>query len=288
MNNVISISSSAMLVTLSLSAYSGNKLDRSVSDEIDSSKNTMTRAGKYTKSLFADEASLKAISQHDSATRIIHKQYTMPWAYDGVALLPMGNYMTYLGVMGQRDTERKALVSMFISNYNMLVSAQAFKLGDLFDRDDYLSDVDVASKFRTDIKFSPLPDSGDFRVDINEEGLSQLKERYDTQLNLALQGAMESLSKRFKDILTPMVTQLREVEVGEKKPRIFSSLLSNARELIDLIPTMNLTNDTQLESARQQLLAILDGVDTEDLKDDDMMRRQVRDTASELLEKFSW
>ena len=287
MNN-ISLSSSALLVTLSLSAYSGNKLDRSVSDEIDHSKNTQTRAGKYTKSLFADEQTLKAIGQHDSETRQIHKQYTLPWAYSGVALLPMGNYMTYLNMMGQREKEREALVSAFLTNYSTIIGAQAFKLGDLFDKDDYPSETEVATRFKFNLQFSPLPESGDFRVDIGNEGLNELRSKYDSQLQSAVSVAMSDLSERFKTILTRMVTQLREVPEGEKRPRIYESLLGNARDLIELMPAMNIANDTQLEYARQQLLDVIDGVETEDLKDDDLMRRRVREAASDILDKWDF
>ena len=287
MNNV-SLSSSALLVTLSLSAYSGNKLDRSVSDEIDHSKNTRTRAGKYTKSLFADEASLKAIAQHDSATRQLHKQYTLPWSFDGVALLPMPLYMQYLNVMGQRERERKVLVTDFLSNYNSIISQQAFKLGDLFDRDDYPSEYEVSTKFRFDTQFNPLPESGDFRVDIGHEGLKQLQDKYEVQIQNAVKDAMDSLLERFKVVVQRMVTQLREVGDDEKKPRIYESLLGNARDLIDMIPSMNIANDTQLEYFRQQLNDVIDGVETEDLKDDDLLRRRVHQTASDILDKWSW
>jgi hypothetical protein len=287
MNN-ISLSSSALLVTLSLSAYSGNKLDRSVSDEIDHNKNTQTRAGKYTKSLFADEQTLKAIGQHDSATRQMHKQYTLPWSFDGVALLPMGNYMTYLNMMGQREKEREALVSAFLTNYSTIIGAQAFKLGDLFDKDDYPSETEVATRFKFNLQFSPLPESGDFRVDIGNEGLNELRSKYDSQLQSAVSVAMSDLSERFKTILTRMVTQLREVPEGEKRPRIYESLLGNARDLIELMPAMNIANDTQLEYARQQLLDVIDGVETEDLKDDDLMRRRVREVASDILDKWDF
>ena len=283
-----SLSSSALLVTLSLSAYSGNKLDRSVSDEIDHNKNTQTRAGKYTKSLFADEASLKAIAQHDSSTRQLHKQYTLPWTFDGVALLPMPLYMQYLNVMGQREQERKALVTSFLANYNNIISQQAFKLGDLFDRDDYPSEWEVSTKFRFDIQFNPLPESGDFRVDIGTEGLKKLQDKYEAQLQTAVQDAMSSLLDRFKLVVQRMVTQLRDTEVDEKKPRIYDSLLGNARDLIDMIPAMNIANDTQLEYFRQQLHNTIDGIETEDLKLDDFLRRRVRDTASDILDKWSW
>jgi hypothetical protein len=54
------------------------------------------------------------------------------------------------------------------------------------------------------------------------------------------------------------------------------------------MPAMNIANDTQLEYARQQLLDVIDGVETEDLKDDDLMRRRVREVASDILDKWDF
>jgi hypothetical protein len=200
----------------------------------------------------------------------------------------MGNYMTYLNMMGQREKEREALVSAFLTNYNTIIGAQAFKLGDLFDKDDYPCEVEVATRFKFNLQFSPLPESGDFRVDIGNEGLNELRTKYDSQLQSAVSVAMSDLSERFKTILTRMVTQLREVPEGEKRPRIYESLLGNARDLIELMPAMNIANDTQLEYARQQLLDVIDGVETEDLKDDDLMRRRVREVANDILDKWDF
>lgn len=41
------IQNSAMLVDLNISVWTGRKMDKTVSDEIDASKNTKARAGNY-------------------------------------------------------------------------------------------------------------------------------------------------------------------------------------------------------------------------------------------------
>ena len=60
--NVVSkLSSSAVLVNLSLSVWSGRKLDKRVSQEVDEAKSTKTRAGNYHKNLLAGTEKLDAI-----------------------------------------------------------------------------------------------------------------------------------------------------------------------------------------------------------------------------------
>ncbi len=286
--NAITLSSSAMLVSLSLSSYSGNKTDKQTTQEIDRDKNTNARAGRYVKNLFTDEHRLKEISQHDAITRQIHRAMTMPWSYDGVSLLPATLYMNYVNAMNTRKAERAALVSEFLQHYTTIVSAQAFKLGDLFNRDEYPDAADIQSKFSFDLTFTPLPEAGDFRVDIGNTGIEELRAQYEHTTQMALESAMGTLRERLSSILQRLVTQLRDVDEGEKRPRIYDSLIGNTRELIDLLPAMNLTGDMQLDTARTALLDAIDGVTTEDLRDSDMTRRAVRDTAQELLDKWSW
>ena len=65
-------------------------------------------------------------------------------------------------------------------------------------------------------------------------------------------------------------------------------LFRSTKELIDLLPAMNLTGDSQLTAAYRALEDAIDGVTTDDLRDDDMTRRAVRNTAQELLDKWQW
>ena len=65
-DNVAKLTSSALIVALNLSVWTGRKLDKTVSYEIDSEKNTKAHAGNYQKNLFAGVNSLKAINQKAS------------------------------------------------------------------------------------------------------------------------------------------------------------------------------------------------------------------------------
>jgi hypothetical protein len=48
----------------------------------------------------------------------------------------------------------------------------------------------------------------------------------------------------------------------------------------------NLTNNSALEDARQQLEAALNGVTTEDLRESAYERRKVKDSVDDMLSKF--
>ena len=72
----------------------------------------------------------------------------------------------------QNEFER--LVTEFINTYKDEVINVHMKLGDLFLREDYPTTDELKRKFAFSINYMPLPDAGDFRVDIGNEALAEL------------------------------------------------------------------------------------------------------------------
>jgi hypothetical protein len=170
------------------------------------------------------------------------------------------------------------------------VSAAAFNLGDLFDRDEYPDAEKVRTKFGFNYYFTPVPMAGDFRVDTNEAALAELKQHYEQQYNSRLEKAMRDVWQRMHDCLTHMKDRLTdEVVDGDAKKKIFrDSLIENAMELIDMMPALNLTNDPKLTQASNDLRKALVGMDVKELRDNKTARESVRMDVEEILSKFSF
>jgi len=137
MNNSISIGSSAMLVELSIRSWTGRKLDKSVSAEIDVAKNTKTSVVNANKNLMAGTGVLDKIIKYAANARAWHISQTLPWTDNGSRLLPMSNFMVYKDQLGKMEEGYNALVDKFIDAYPNLITAAAFQLGDLFERTEY-------------------------------------------------------------------------------------------------------------------------------------------------------
>ena len=108
--SIPSISSSAMLVELNISTWTGRKLDKQVSAEIDAQKQTTTRAGNYNKKLFADEPAFDAISKFAGNARTFHYHATMPWSDSGLRLLTTAMYFDYHKAISHAEQEFNQLV----------------------------------------------------------------------------------------------------------------------------------------------------------------------------------
>ena len=297
-NNSITIASSAMLVELSISAWTARKLDKKVSAQVDVDKQTQTRAGNYNKNLLAGTGFLDTIQKYAAGARHWHMTQTLPWSDNGLRLLPMGNFIAYKENLAQLEKNYMALVDKFIVAYPNLVSAAAFQLGDLFDRQEYPDADRVARKFSFGVNYMPVPMAGDFRIDINEEAKSEIvqscEKAYANRLNNAMKDAWERLHKvllRMSDRLAVDLVDADEDEDRGKviKPRVFKdTMLEEATELVSLLQHFNVTKDPSMDQARIDLDNAIKNHDSTDLRQDMLAREAVKNKVDAILSKFSF
>lgn len=294
MENTISIASSAMLVELSISTWTARKLDKKVSAEVDVSKGTKTQAGNYNKNLLAGTGFLDTIVKYAANTRSWHLSQTLPWSDNGLRLLPTSNFMNYTKQRTLLEENYMALVAKFLVAYPNLVSAAAFQLGDLFDRDEYPSVEKIANKFKFHVNFLPVPMAGDFRIDINEEAKSDIISSCNVAYEERLNNAMRDAWSRLHDCLTRMSERLTIDKVAsddgfEHKGRVFrNTLVENAVELTELLKHFNLTKDNNLEQARLDLYNAIKHHDADSLRNSHEAREIVKSKVDEILGKFNF
>jgi hypothetical protein len=276
------IQNSAMLVDLNIGVWTGRKMDRKVSDEIDVSKNTKSRGGNYHKKLLAGTQKLDELQKLVSAIRIWHYEQTLPWSDGGSRLLPMKNFFDYKATLGDYETQFRDGVQAFLTEYPTLVTAAAFQLGDLFDSEEYPDVSKLENKFRMKYVFLPVPDMGDFRIDVNDAHKQELEQQYKTFYENKLSEAMQDAWDRLHDCLTKMSTKL----AGDEKQIFRDTLVTNAVDMCELLTKLNVTNDTKLETARKKLESVLVGVTANELRKDDDLRVDVKTRVDEILAMF--
>jgi len=167
------------------------------------------------------------------------------------------------------------------------VAAAAFQLGTLFDRKEYLSRNQVASRFSMESTFAPLPIAGDFRLDIESEIQQDLINQYEAKANAMLEQANQDAWARLHDVLTRMSDRLSIGEDGKKKV-FHETLITNAEELCGLLTKLNVANDPKLETARKRLENTLIGVSTKELREEDDTRAETKRRVDDILSSFDW
>lgn len=275
LNNITSLSTSALIVNLSISVWTGRKLDKRVSQEIDQGKNTKARAGNYHKNLFAGSTSLEHVNKLAGEIRTWHYHMTQPWGDNGDRILNVASMLEYRMQLENYEQQFVDAVNVFLKEYNTLISTAAFTLGDLFVREDYPEAEEIESKFGFNYMFSPVPMAGDFRLDINMQGLQELQAQYEEALKNRVQMAMDDAWGRVTKVLNHMSDKLEDTAEGKHK--IFrDTLVDNAIDLCEVLRNFNLTGDPKLETVRKRLEALLRGLDGDSLRQSVELRHAVK------------
>lgn len=265
------ISSRAVLVDLNLSVWTARKLDKQVSKEIDQAKHTLTKAGNYNKNILAGVDQLDRINKLASEIREWHSRQTLPWADSGTRLLPMLNFFDYKQRLSEYEGLFNESVKEFIDDYPHLISTMAYKLGGLFDRSEYPDADKVASKFSMKYTILPVPEVGDFRINVNDDIKKEIEQHYEKAYAERLDAAMTDAWGRLHSTLEHMIDRLG----GDDKKIFRNSLMENALELTNLLTKLNVANDPKLEQARVALEQSLVGVTPDELRSNKHIRDDV-------------
>lgn len=282
----VSIASMAMLVELRISTWTARKRDVSTTEDLNKAKNATDGASNVYKYLMAGSDHLKKIEKYAAKCRAWNGQQTLPWM-KGIGLLPMENFFDYRQQLGTMEANFNALVEEFIKAYPSLVSAQAFKLGDYFDANEFPDVSTLPRKFKFEYNFLPVPEAGDFRLKCEEAVRADLAEQYDRMFNERLAEAMRDPWDRLHDALTHMATRLTDTAEGERN--IFrDSLVNKPLELCALLTKLNVTKDPQLEEARRMLEIALSRADLDDLRNHADARVELKNDVQNIINKFNW
>lgn len=288
--DIVSISSSSMLVDLSIRSWTGTKIDRDTTQMVDTVNATTSNAGKYQKNLFAGTKDLHDINKFDSRIRAWNISQTLPWSDKGQRLLPSSKFFEYKQALSNFEAMRKDMIEKFLERYDILIDEAEQTLGGLFKRDDYPEKAQVAKQFEFKYSFLPVPVAGDFRVDIGNDAVEELHTQFNASVNDRVNNAMADVTWRLEDCLRRMSERLADNETDAiSKKKIFrDTLVTNAQELCEDLKHLNITNNAQIEEARKQLSKVVMDIDAETLRDSSHARQEVKAEVDDILSKFNW
>lgn len=280
---VPSIASSAMLVDLSISVWTARRKDKAATNDLLADKRAAKSAGAFNKNLLADCEELIAIQKFAANARNMHYGMTLPWTDSGLRLLPTAKFFAYQAAMTRLQNEFDALVERFLGAYTWQVAQVHAKLGDLFVRDEYPTTEAVRCKFAFRLSYIPVPEVGDWRVDMENEARSMLREQYETFYRQQTERAVQS---KVDDLRKQLTTFVRQLGTGDEKGRIFDSTIDNIRELAEMLAVSNFTGNPVLTEAQETLERTLAGVVKDDLVRNPTFRESTREEMQKVLKSL--
>jgi hypothetical protein len=282
----MSISSSAVLVELNISVWPASKIDREITDQVNANASAVRDASQTKKNLFAGTGIRKDIEKFASRVRLYHNQHTLPWADKGERMLPTALFMEYKQTMNAHEQTFNMMCNNFFCEYPRLVSEAPINLGAMYKASDYPDLNEVKQKFGFKRSVNPLPESGDFRLDIPQQDLAEMRNEFESKFDERLADAMRAPWERLHKMLADMSEKLKDN--GEEKKRYHDTLITNPIELCELLTKLNVTNDPKLEEARRELERAMLGVSIEAIKEDSHEREQLKSKVDAIIGKFNW
>lgn len=284
----MSISASAVLVELNISVWPASKLDREITDQVNASASAVRGASQTKKNLFAGTSLRKDISDFAARVRLYHNKHTLPWADKGERMLPTALFMDYKQTMNGFEQTFNMMCNNFYIEYPRLVAEAPTNLGALYKADDYPNLEEVKLKFGFKRTVKPVPEAGDFRLDIPAHDLDEMREEFMKQQDNKLAEAMREPWDRLHEMLVGISKKLTDVDGDDTKKRYHDTLISNPIELCGLLTKLNVTNDPKLEEARKQLELAMIGADIESIKEHAPARSELKSKVDDILKRFEW
>lgn len=268
----------ALLTRIIISRWTATKNDKQVAAEIDRA-HSATNSGKFTK-LLVDKTHTKGLMTSAGQIRQFHYSLTLPWDDDGDRLLPAKSLQKYNDGLRHLKAEDERLRHEFYAVYPTLVASAQKRLGTLYDPKDFPAVSELPGKYDMKILQKGVPDAKDFRVNVGDEVAAQIKASITTENDTKFRQAMKDCYRRMDEVVGHISKTLRQED-----PRIFKTLVSNARDLIECLPDLNLNDDPLLEQLRQDLDAMLP-LNADAFRDNPVLRAGVADEADAILEKM--
>jgi hypothetical protein len=279
------LSERAILTTLNVSQWTARKLDRDETLAVNRKHSLVIEAARVNKNLLPTKSNeLQTLQQVTGMIRKDFDRHTLPWGIDGMRILKSDCYLDFTQeVRHWRDTWEVAR-DAFLDAYPRLKDEARQALGTLYNDSDYPRGSDLDRLFRFDIRFMPIADERDWRIDVGDEARRQLEQDIRSRLVEVEQAAMTEAWERVQEVVSKTVERLSNPEA------IFrDSLVDNAIDLCAIMPSLNISDDPDMENVRQTIertLAKFAG-NVDALRHDPHEREVAADRLAEVMRKMA-
>ena len=189
--------------------------------------------------------------------------------------------MDYTTEIRKFKAQYQALVNDLVAAYPAEVQAARNRLGTMYDPDDYPEAYELHSRFDINVEFIPVPDAKDFRVDVSEEAAAEIRLQITESVNARQTQAVKDCYRRVQDVVSKLYERLSVEDAVFK-----DSLINNARDLMAVLPGLNITQDPELDALHQEISALL--VSPQTLRNNPAARKATADAADAILSRLSW
>lgn len=274
------LSERALLVSLNVRQWNGRKLDKSETEVVLTRASAVRGAARVNKSLLPEAQTLIKIQKLTGDIRTFVYKRSAPWA-EGMQIMQSSGYLDFMNDFRNLKSQWDKLVDDFIFEYPQLVQEAQNSLGALFNPQDYPDLHTLRDRFSLEVKFMPVPNAADWRVQLGDDAIADLKADVERQVKAGQEAAMNAVFERIFN-----VAKNAHERLSNPKAIFRDSLVENAVELCELLPTLNITNDPRVDKLKRVLETSIGKHDPKTLRTDANKRKKTADAMRQVMDKM--
>lgn len=271
--NVSRLHERALLVKLTIRKFDGFKKDKTASGRIDEDFKTAGNVGSYNKRLF-NKGVLDSVNGILNELYSEHARMTVPWAYDGIGLLPSSKFMEYTEMLREKKEKAEQAIDILCQQLPVHMANQMSRLGDLYRAEEYPTAEELREKYEVSCKFFNVPQEGHYIVNMEAEYVDKLKQELRDSM---ISSQRKSLHALYKRVLKS--TEHIHERLSNPKNVFHDSLIENLEQLVQDLPELNIFADPLLVEATQELRDQVLIASADQLRSDFALRQTVADNA---------
>lgn len=277
----MSIINDCMIVNLQVGTWLGYRLDKAASAKVTAEANAEQDAARVNKHIIPKEV-LKPIVTAAGAIRTHFYDRTLPWKDNGDRLLTRKMYTKYIEEHSKLVSDFNKAVDDFLDVTYLKARDQAeFRMGDLFNPNDYPSSSHLRSKFYVNLDIDAVTTSNDFRVQLDQAEMDRVKAQMTEALENRVKRAMYDVWMRLAETLKHFGEKMSGDEIFR------DSTVKNLEEIVSILPELNVFNDPDLEQIRQDIERSIIGYEPKELRKNPVVRKHVADEAQKIMDTMS-
>jgi hypothetical protein len=270
-----------MLANLTINQWTARKHDARASKEVDAAHGA-NDAGRYNK-LLVDKTALEPITKAAGALRQLHYKLTLAWGDNGDRLLPSSLFIDYTNQIRNAKATFMAAVEQFVKAYPALIQDARKRLGTLYEPGDYPATSQIMTRFGCNVGFAPIAAPEDFRVKVGVEQADEIRAEITKQNEQRVLDATKECWTRAREIVERYAERM-----ADQKGKVFDSMVDNARDLVKLLPALNIAGDPELKRVAEEIEDRLLGYSTAHLRSNPVARQNVAKAANDIMAGFKW
>lgn len=256
------------------------KTDKAITNQTNASLGVSAGRGHYDKDLFSPEY-MKGLREHTSKVKMYYYRHTLPWEDKVSRLIASARIEETSIYLNRQIEEYDRILRATVGDeaaYQQAVYDQRVFMGSAWNVGDYPSREHFMSKYHAHLDILPLVSSADIRCELSEELKRQIIASVERDTEERYRLAMADCWKRLYEPVRKMAEAL-----GDPKQTFKDTLVSNVREICEIMPELNILDDAELKRLTAEVYGKLaQGTDPDDLRDNLIERAEYSKRASEL------